>query len=386
MGGSAAARPGWTGLRLPRARSRPCYSGQPGPGTGSGRAACRGGPGAHRGRQPGRRRGRIRGPSARRRVAFRRPVAFRRRGTAADAAAWLSAVAGRPPMRNCRRPARTAPWHGPGPSGYPEACHQARAALPRPPVPSPVRPGTPPRSGTLSRLAVSPSRSSSCRRKPTTMSSNSGARSAARAAAADLRVGDVRRRRIDPRPDDPRHRPDRHDTTLTPDAHLTPSATAFVSELRPVVSSYAAAGIRDVLALRGDPPGGPAAPWVAHPYGLPLRRRARLGSSVPSATSASAWPPSRTGTRGDGLRGRRRAAWPKKCVAGADFAITQFFFASEAYFRLVDRVAALGCDLPMTPGDHAGHPDVLHGRAVRRGVPGPLGPPGSRKPVRTRQR
>jgi methylenetetrahydrofolate reductase (NADPH) len=40
----------------------------------------------------------------------------------------------------------------------------------------------------------------------------------------------------------------------------------------------------------------------------------------------------------------------EKAQAGADFAVTQFFFDADAYFRMVDRVAALGCDLPIIPG------------------------------------
>jgi len=137
-------------------------------------------------------------------------------------------------------------------------------------------------------------------------------------------------------------------TTLTPVAHLT-CVGASRSELRQVIGAYADAGVRTVLALRGDPPGGPSAPWTPHPDGLDhaadlvrlVRALSRFGVGVAAFPDGHPQSP-------DLDHDARILAI--KARAGADFAVTQFFFEAEAYFRMVDRLRALDCDLPVIPG------------------------------------
>jgi len=138
------------------------------------------------------------------------------------------------------------------------------------------------------------------------------------------------------------------ETTLTPMAHLT-CVGSSVAELRQVVGEYAGGGIRNVLALRGDPPGGPGTPWTPHAEGLNHADElvALIRSLGTFTVGVAAFPdrhPESSSLDQDA------DVLVRKADAGAEFAITQFVFDADSYVRLRDRVVALGRDLPIIPG------------------------------------
>lgn len=138
------------------------------------------------------------------------------------------------------------------------------------------------------------------------------------------------------------------ETELIPAAHLT-CVAATRTEVDAVVRDYVAAGVRHIVALRGDPTRGVGERYAPHPGGycnaadlvLGIKRIADVEVSV------SAYPekhPDSPTVEAD------IDMLKAKVEAGAARAITQFFFDNELYFRYLDRVRARGIDVPIVPG------------------------------------
>ena len=141
----------------------------------------------------------------------------------------------------------------------------------------------------------------------------------------------------------------RNETELLPAAHLT-CVGAARGEIDDIVDRYHEVGVRHIVALRGDPPGGIGTPYFTHPDGY--QSSAELVAGIRKRhgdiqVSVSAYPEKHPESRDidadiDILKA--------KVDAGAARAITQVFFDNDLYFRYLDRVRRRGIDIPIVPG------------------------------------
>jgi methylenetetrahydrofolate reductase (NADPH) len=138
------------------------------------------------------------------------------------------------------------------------------------------------------------------------------------------------------------------ETALKPAAHLT-CVSASKAEVNEVIRSYWDAGVRHIVALRGDPAGGLGTVYEPHPDGY--HQTSDLVAGIKAIgdfeVTVSAYPekhPEAASLEAD------IDALKMKVDAGATRAITQFFFDNDLYFRFLDKVRARGITIPILPG------------------------------------
>jgi len=138
------------------------------------------------------------------------------------------------------------------------------------------------------------------------------------------------------------------ETALAPAAHLT-CVNASRAEIDEVVRSYWDAGVRHIVALRGDPPGGVGTPYVAHPAGYAqtadlIAAIKRIGNFAVSVGGYPEKHPESASFNSD------IEHLKQKVDAGADRVITQFFFDNAHYLGFLERARAAGIWAPVIPG------------------------------------
>lgn len=138
------------------------------------------------------------------------------------------------------------------------------------------------------------------------------------------------------------------ETRLNPAAHLT-CVCATKDEINEVIREYRDAGVKHIVALRGDPPDGIGEKYQPHPGGYVNAADLAAGISEIGGfeISVGCYPEKHPESASfeydiDLLK--------QKVDNGATRAITQFFFEPDTYFRYLDRVRAAGIDIPIVPG------------------------------------
>ena len=132
-------------------------------------------------------------------------------------------------------------------------------------------------------------------------------------------------------------------------AHLT-CVGSTRTELIEILGKYRSAGIKSILALRGDPTGGPRAPWTPTEGGLShADELVTLAAEFGGFTiGVAAFPDGHPSSNGDIDKDVQVLLEKEK--RGATFATTQFFFDVTKWKTLVDKLAAKGSTLPIIPG------------------------------------
>jgi methylenetetrahydrofolate reductase (NADPH) len=138
-------------------------------------------------------------------------------------------------------------------------------------------------------------------------------------------------------------------TSIPTVAHLT-CVGSTRGELIEILQKYKEAGILSILALRGDPTGGPSAPWVPTVGGFNhADQLVELAMEVGGfEVGVAAFPDGHPASHGD--LAKDVEVLIRKESLGATFATTQFFFEAQSYQRLVEALAAKGSSLPIIPG------------------------------------
>jgi methylenetetrahydrofolate reductase (NADPH) len=134
-----------------------------------------------------------------------------------------------------------------------------------------------------------------------------------------------------------------HSTSLTAMAHLTCAAHSR-AELEQIVGRYRDAGVRNILALHGDPPLDAGLPPGELDYAVDLVRLVRAAGDFSIGVAAFPEPHPRSPSR------EADRFFMAQKLDEADFAVTQLFFEAHHYFDLLESLHALGVEKPVVPG------------------------------------